>query len=100
MWNLSVRVSDEAKGSGLENVSLKKGNGTMNTSQDAANENVSLVSYRASCCAPNMELLVVDRAGNVRSCLYSFSTKITQSIFLCLIVVVLGLLIMTEVGIQ
>lgn len=100
MWNLSVRVSDEAEGSGVENVSLKLGNGTINTSLDAANENVTLVSYRASCCAPNMELLVVDRAGNVRSCLYSLSTKITQSIFLCLIVVVLGLLIMTEVGIQ
>lgn len=56
-------------------MSLKQGNGTMNTTLDAANENVTLVSYRASCCQPNMELRVVDRAGNVGSCFFSLREK-------------------------
>lgn len=66
-----MRVSDGAQGSGVDAVSLKQGNGTMSATLDAANENVTLVSYRASCCQPSMELRVVDRAGNVGSCFFS-----------------------------
>lgn len=47
----------------------------MDTTLDAANENVTLVSYRASCCQPNMALRVVDRAGNVGSCFFSLREK-------------------------
>lgn len=75
MWNLTVRVSDGAEGSGVDLVSLKQGNGTMNASLDATNNNVTLVSYRASCCQPDMALRVVDRAGNVGSCFYSLREK-------------------------
>lgn len=68
-------MSDGAQGSGVDLVSLKQGNGTMDTTLDAANENVTLVSYRASCCQPNMALRVVDRAGNVGSCSFSLREK-------------------------
>lgn len=47
----------------------------MDTTLDAANENVTLVSYSASCCQPNMALRVVDRAGNVGSCSFSLREK-------------------------
>ncbi|XP_040006070.1 von Willebrand factor A domain-containing protein 7-like isoform X3 [Xiphias gladius] len=100
-WELSVRVTDGAEGTGVERVSLRQGNGTMNTSLAAGNENITLVSYSASCCAPDMELLVVDRVGNVGSCFYtlredspaaiSLSTKVTQSLFLLLSMVLLVL---------
>lgn len=99
-------MTDGAEGTGVYSVSLKQGNGTMNTSLDPGNENITLVSYTASCCAPDMELLVVDQVGNVGSCSYSLqgalslSTKVTQSPFLCLSIVVLGFHIMTELGIQ
>ncbi|XP_041809022.1 von Willebrand factor A domain-containing protein 7-like [Chelmon rostratus] len=110
MWELSVQVSDGVEGTGVDRVSLKLGNGTMNTSLAAGNENITLVSYSASCCSPDMELLVVDRVGNVGTCFYtlrekppapfSFSTKVTQSPLLCLSITVLGLLFLTELGIQ
>ncbi|XP_023272377.1 von Willebrand factor A domain-containing protein 7-like [Seriola lalandi dorsalis] len=109
-WALSARVSDGAEGTGVDRVSLKQGNGTMNTNLAADNENVTLVSYSASCCSPDMELQVVDRVGNVGSCFYtlrenppaaiSLSTKVTQSLFLCLSVMVLGLHMLTEGGVQ
>lgn len=70
-----MRVSDGADGSGVDLVSLKQGNGTMSTSLDPANNNVRLVSYRASCCQPSMELRVVDQAGNEGSCFYSLNSK-------------------------
>lgn len=88
-WTLSVRVSDEAEGTGVANVTLKTGNGTL----DATYGEITLVSYKASCCAPKVELLVVDRAGNAGSCLYSLSSRMKPSIVVCLIVVLLGLLV-------
>lgn len=104
-WKLSIRVTDE--GTGVERVGLKQGNGTINSSPDSANENIMLVSYNSTCCTPDMELQVVDRVGNVGSCYYSLTgntpaplshaTKVTQSPFLCLITMLLGLK-MTEMG--
>ena len=91
MWELSVQVTDGEGGSGVDSVTLRQGNGTLNTSLAAGNEQITLVSYNASCCSPNVELVVVDRVGNVDICFYanSLSTKVTQG-SLCLIVVVLG----------
>ncbi|TKS82850.1 von Willebrand factor A domain-containing protein 7 [Collichthys lucidus] len=60
-WELSALVTDGAEGTGVDHVSLKQGNGTMNTSLVTVDENITLVSYSASCCSPDMELLVVDR---------------------------------------
>ncbi|TMS13764.1 von Willebrand factor A domain-containing protein 7 [Larimichthys crocea] len=60
-WELSALVTDGAEGTGVARVSLKQGNGTMNTSLVTGNENITLVSYSASCCSPDMELLVVDQ---------------------------------------
>ncbi|XP_028277934.1 von Willebrand factor A domain-containing protein 7-like, partial [Parambassis ranga] len=104
-WDLSARVTDGADGVGVEHLSLRQGNGTLNTSLEAGNENITLVSYTASCCSPDMELLVVDRVGNVGSC--SFSTGkgssaalsgSTLSPFLYLSIVALGLYLQTELG--
>ncbi|XP_070839250.1 von Willebrand factor A domain-containing protein 7-like [Chaetodon trifascialis] len=110
MWELSVQVTDDAEGTGVDRVSLKQGNGTINTTLAASNENITLVSYNASCCSPDVELLVVDQVGNVGSCSYSVrststgnpqpptaaptvssSTKTVQSFLLCLIIMILGL---------
>ena len=109
VWELSVRVTDGADGTGVDRVSLREGKGTMNTSLAAGNENITLVSYTASCCSPDAELLVVDRVGNVGSCLLSaregsavplsVSTRVPQSTFLCISVLTLGL-ILTELGIE
>ncbi|KAM7374447.1 hypothetical protein PAMP_007103 [Pampus punctatissimus] len=109
MWELSVLVTDGAEGTGVDRVSLKQGNGSLSTSLAAGNENITLVSYRASCCSPDVELLVVDRVGNVGSCFYtprdgstaaiSVSTKVNHPHLLCLSMVVLGLHVLTELSI-
>lgn len=88
-WTLLVRVSDEAGGTGVANVTLKTGNGTLDATYGA----ITLVSYNTSCCAPDVELLVVDKVGNTGSYLYSLSSRITPSPLLCLIAAVLGILI-------
>lgn len=81
-------MSDEADGTGVANVTLKTGNGTLDTTYG----DITLVSYNASCCAPKVELLVVDGAGNTGSCLYSLSSRMKPSLSVCLITLVLGLL--------
>lgn len=88
-WTLSVRVVDEDGGTGVANVTLKSGNGTLEVGYGA----ITLVSYNASCCASKVELLVVDQAGNTGTCLYSLSNRIAPSPLLCLITAVLGILI-------
>ena len=115
-WKLSVQVTDGANGTGIDRVSLRQGNGTMNTSLAAGNKNITLVSYTASCCSPDVELLVVDGVGNVRTCSYSvpqiptdnskqptigsLSTKAVQSFLLCLGITILGLNLPFEMGIN
>ncbi|XP_033490261.2 von Willebrand factor A domain-containing protein 7-like isoform X1 [Epinephelus lanceolatus] len=71
MWELSVQVTDGANGTGVDRITLRQGNGTLNTSLATDNENITLVSYNASCCSPDVELVVVDRVGNVATCFYS-----------------------------
>ncbi|XP_030294743.1 von Willebrand factor A domain-containing protein 7-like [Sparus aurata] len=122
-WKLSVQVTDGANGTGIDRVSLRQGNGTMNTSLAPGNENITLVSYTASCSSPDVELLVVDAVGNVGSCSYSvrqtstsssqvpsqtptaatvgsFSTKAVQSFLLCIVITILGLNLPFEMGIN
>lgn len=81
-------MTDDADGTGVANVTLKTGNGTLDTTYG----DMTLVSYNASCCAPKVELLVVDRAGNTGSCSYSLSSRIVPSPCVCLLTLVLGLL--------
>ncbi|XP_068572631.1 von Willebrand factor A domain-containing protein 7-like [Cebidichthys violaceus] len=125
MWELSVQVTDGAEGTGVDRVSLRQGNGTMNTSLTAGSENITLVSYSSSCCSPDVELLVVDGVGNVASCFYSvrkaanssqpattnspqspaaavvsLSTRAVQSFVLCFSITILGLSLPFEIGIN
>ncbi|XP_018547037.1 von Willebrand factor A domain-containing protein 7 [Lates calcarifer] len=130
MWELTVQVTDGADGTGIDRISLKQGNGTMNTSLVSGSENVTLVSYNASCCSPDVDLLVVDQVGNVASCFYtvrkitattstpavsitssvpqpptvaavvSSSTTAVQSFLLCLGITILGLSLPSEMGIN
>ncbi|KAM3602213.1 uncharacterized protein V6R79_026339 [Siganus canaliculatus] len=70
-WQLSVQVTDGVDGAGVDSVRISQGSGTINTSLLSGSENMTLVSYMASCCSPDVELLVVDHVGNVGSCFYT-----------------------------
>ncbi|KAL1023658.1 hypothetical protein UPYG_G00044180 [Umbra pygmaea] len=72
-WQLSANLTDGLNSSGIDRVALLNGNGTLNTFSVVSpeGENVTLVSYIAPCCSEKVELLVVDRAGNVALCVGS-----------------------------
>lgn len=105
-WDLVVDVSDQ---SGVSRVDRMQGNGTLSTSVVAlgsGGDNTTRVLYMASCCAPDVELLVVDGVGNVGTCPYSIregaikppaflsrGTMLTQS---CLTWISLGLILVSQ----
>ncbi|XP_030217013.1 von Willebrand factor A domain-containing protein 7 [Gadus morhua] len=70
-WAVVVDVADA---SGVGRLALLQGNGTLSSAVvglGAGGQNASRVTYRASCCSPEAELLAVDGVGNVGSCPYS-----------------------------
>ncbi|XP_029949939.1 von Willebrand factor A domain-containing protein 7 isoform X2 [Salarias fasciatus] len=69
-WNFIANISDGINGTGIESVTLRQGNGTLNTSTavGAGGENITVVHYSASCCSQTVELTAVDKVGNVGTC--------------------------------
>ncbi|KAM4726269.1 von Willebrand factor A domain-containing protein 7-like [Anableps anableps] len=78
MWEVSVQVTDGVNETGVDSVSLREGSGTLNTSMAA--DNTTLVSYVASCCSPDVQLVAVDQVGNVEICSYSVRTNAIQAV--------------------
>uniref|UniRef100_A0A096M5U5 VWFA domain-containing protein n=1 Tax=Poecilia formosa TaxID=48698 RepID=A0A096M5U5_POEFO len=77
-WELSVQVTDAANGTGVDSVSLREGSGTLNISTAA--DKTTLVSYVASCCSPDVQLVAVDQVGNMEICSYSVRANVTQAV--------------------
>ncbi|TNN54197.1 von Willebrand factor A domain-containing protein 7 [Liparis tanakae] len=69
-WEFMANLTDGINGTGIESVSIRQGNGTLNTSTvaGAGGENITVVTYNASCCAQKAELTAVDKVGNVGTC--------------------------------
>ncbi|AWP05911.1 putative von Willebrand factor A domain-containing protein 7-like [Scophthalmus maximus] len=69
-WEFIANFTDGVNGTGIESITIRKGNGTLNTSAltGAGGENVTVVTYSASCCSQNVELTAVDKIGNVGTC--------------------------------
>ncbi|KAF7648668.1 hypothetical protein LDENG_00153160, partial [Lucifuga dentata] len=69
-WNFSANLTDGINGTSIESVTIRRGNGTLNTSTaiGAGGENVTVVTYSASCCSQTVELTAVDGVGNVGTC--------------------------------
>ncbi|XP_035515350.1 von Willebrand factor A domain-containing protein 7-like [Morone saxatilis] len=70
-WEFIANLTDGINGTGIESVTIRQGNGTLNTSTvaGAGGKNITVATYSASCCSQNVELAVVDRVGNVGKCL-------------------------------
>ncbi|XP_056135621.1 von Willebrand factor A domain-containing protein 7-like [Lampris incognitus] len=81
VWTFVANLTDGINGTGIERVTLRKGNGTLNTSTavGTGNETILLATYTASCCLQNVELLIVDKAGNARTCVGQAKTAVTSS---------------------
>ncbi|XP_035494314.2 von Willebrand factor A domain-containing protein 7 [Scophthalmus maximus] len=69
-WEFIANFTDGVNGTGIESITIRKGNGTLNSSAltGAGGENVTVVTYSASCCSQNVELTAVDKIGNVGTC--------------------------------
>ncbi|KAF4115314.1 hypothetical protein G5714_002803 [Onychostoma macrolepis] len=67
-WELSANLTD-GNGTGIANVSLSRGNGSLSLSyvMSADGTNVTVASYNASCCSQEVELVAVDRLQQVES---------------------------------
>nr|XP_046186079.1 von Willebrand factor A domain-containing protein 7-like isoform X2 [Oncorhynchus gorbuscha]XP_046186089.1 von Willebrand factor A domain-containing protein 7-like isoform X2 [Oncorhynchus gorbuscha]XP_046186098.1 von Willebrand factor A domain-containing protein 7-like isoform X2 [Oncorhynchus gorbuscha] len=81
MWELSANLTD-GNGTGIEHVTLRQGNGTLNTTtvMGAGNWTVTLAAYSASCCSPEVELVAVDGAGNVGTCFRSIRVTVDTTV--------------------
>ncbi|XP_072533311.1 LOW QUALITY PROTEIN: von Willebrand factor A domain-containing protein 7-like [Salminus brasiliensis] len=78
-WDLSANMTDR-NGSGIQSVSVRQGTGSLNTSTVLdGGVNVTVVLYTASCCFPQVELVVVDSVGNVGSCGRSLIADVSAS---------------------
>ncbi|XP_073335897.1 von Willebrand factor A domain-containing protein 7 [Pagrus major] len=69
-WEFIANLTDGINGTGIESVTIRQGNGTLNTTTvaGAGGENITVVTYSASCCSQNVELTAVDKVGNVGTC--------------------------------
>ncbi|XP_036071146.1 von Willebrand factor A domain-containing protein 7-like [Oryzias melastigma] len=80
MWELSVEVTDGENGTGIDRISLREGDGILISNVTTANGSVTLVSYNASCCSSNVQIVVVDRVGNVDVCSYSVTPRVSATV--------------------
>ncbi|XP_026216728.1 von Willebrand factor A domain-containing protein 7 [Anabas testudineus] len=69
-WVFIANVTDGINGTGIESVTIHSGRGTLTTRTmaGASGENITVATYSASCCSQNVELAVVDKVGNVGTC--------------------------------
>lgn len=69
-WEFTANLTDGVNGTGISSVTMRRGNGTLNTSTvvGAGGENVTVATYSASCCSETAELVAVDGVGNVVTC--------------------------------
>ncbi|KAL1282098.1 hypothetical protein QQF64_000901 [Cirrhinus molitorella] len=77
-WELSANLTD-GNGTGIAKVSLSRGNGHLSLSNviSADGTNVTVASYNASCCSQEVELVAVDKVGNVGTCFTSIRSPST-----------------------
>ncbi|KAI3352993.1 hypothetical protein L3Q82_019566 [Scortum barcoo] len=61
-WEFIANLTDGINGTGIETVTIRQGNGTLNTSimVGPEGENITVATYSASCCSQNVELVAVD----------------------------------------
>ncbi|XP_045073761.1 uncharacterized protein LOC123486507 [Coregonus clupeaformis] len=73
-WQLSANLTDGVNGTGIANLTHRQGVGSL-THTDLK-QTVVVAAFNASCCSLTVELVVVDKARNVGTCLYT--TKVTD----------------------
>ncbi|XP_027138833.1 von Willebrand factor A domain-containing protein 7 isoform X2 [Larimichthys crocea] len=87
-WELSANLTD-GNGTGITRISLNQGNG--NLTHTSLNDPVISANYTASCCSQIVELIAVDKTGNVGKCYHSIvrsagpALTLSLPVWLCLV---------------
>ncbi|KAG8015079.1 von Willebrand factor A domain-containing protein 7, partial [Nibea albiflora] len=71
-WELSANLTD-GNGTGINRISLNQGKG--NLTHNSLSDPVIWANYTASCCSPIVELIAVDKTGNVGRCYHSINNQ-------------------------
>ncbi|XP_022595629.1 von Willebrand factor A domain-containing protein 7-like [Seriola dumerili] len=89
-WELSANLTD-GNGTGIERISLQQGNGSL--SYTSLSAPVVQANYNASCCSQIVEIIAVDKVGNVGKCYQSIvrsdgppALTLSLPLWLCLLV--------------
>lgn len=89
-WELSANLTD-GNGTGIESISMRQGNGTLSFTPLSAP--TIQANYNASCCSQKVEIVAVDKVGNVGKCHHSIAIKggssaltLSLPLWLCLLV--------------
>ncbi|TMS23924.1 von Willebrand factor A domain-containing protein 7 [Larimichthys crocea] len=79
-WEFIANLTDGINGTGIESITIRQGNGTLNTSTvvGTGGENITVATYIASCCSQNVELAAVDWSRKCRD-LCGTSSRIYHS---------------------
>ncbi|KAJ4944153.1 hypothetical protein JOQ06_012698 [Pogonophryne albipinna] len=67
-WELAANLTDR-NGTGIESVALRQGSGNITTT--SLSDPFILANYTASCCSQIVEIVAVDKVGNVGKCYHS-----------------------------
>uniref|UniRef100_A0A673W4J0 von Willebrand factor A domain-containing protein 7-like n=1 Tax=Salmo trutta TaxID=8032 RepID=A0A673W4J0_SALTR len=73
-WQLSANLTDGVNGTGIASLTNRQGVG--NLTHTDLKQMVVAAAFNASCCSLTVELVAVDKAMNVGTCLYT--TKVTD----------------------
>ncbi|KAL3995927.1 protein-arginine deiminase [Sarotherodon galilaeus] len=89
-WDLSANITD-GNGTGIESISLHQGNGTLTYTSLSAP--IIVANYNASCCSQIVEIIAVDKVGNVGKCYQSIARSgvppaltLSLPLWICLLV--------------
>ncbi|XP_029295623.1 von Willebrand factor A domain-containing protein 7 [Cottoperca gobio] len=87
-WELSAQLTD-GNGTGIESISLYRGSGNLSTT--SLSTHFIQANYIASCCSQIVEVVALDKVGNVGKCYHSIvhsagPPALTMSLWLCLLV--------------
>lgn len=80
-WEFIANLTDGINGTGIRRVTVRQGSGSLSTREVSGPgaESITIATYRASCCSPTVELIVVDRVGNVGTCTGQASQSTTAA---------------------
>nr|XP_014354546.1 PREDICTED: uncharacterized protein LOC102364600 [Latimeria chalumnae] len=79
-WHLTVEFQET--GTGIERIYVRYGNGTLITKEATVmGTSVTQVNYTASCCTQDVEIIGVDKVGNVGKCFTAEETMEREGLY-------------------